>query len=94
MNNYNVILRPVITEKTAGERANTAKFVFEVMRDANKIMIGGNFKQLFGVTPIKVNVTKVVKKTRPSNNSVKRKATKYAVITVPKGVKVDLTVLK
>ena len=54
---YDVILRPVITEKSMAESA-LKKYVFEVAPSANKIEIKQAIVEIFGVKVKSVNTVK------------------------------------
>ena len=54
---YDVIRRPVITEKSMAESAEK-KYVFEVAPSANKIEIKQAISQIFGVKVKSVNTVK------------------------------------
>lgn len=57
--NYNdIITRPVLSEKSTDLSQNN-KYVFRVSRTANKHVIKKAIKEIFNVTPVKVNVMKV-----------------------------------
>jgi large subunit ribosomal protein L23 len=49
MNNYEVIVRPIVTEKAVGAKETTPTLVFEVNRDANKTEIRQAVEKLFKV---------------------------------------------
>lgn len=51
---YDIIKKPVITEKTELLRRNFNKFTFEVDRSANKIEIRNAVERLFSVTVVEV----------------------------------------
>ncbi len=51
---YDIIKRPVITEKSMAA-ATEKKYTFEVARDANKIEIARACEEIFGVKVAKVN---------------------------------------
>jgi len=63
MNANDIIIRPVISEKST-ELMESRKYVFQVSRDANKLMIASAMKQLFNVTPEKVNIINMRGKNR------------------------------
>lgn len=46
---HHVIIRPVVTEKTADQQADNNQYVFEVARAANKIEIRNAVEMIFGV---------------------------------------------
>ena len=50
---YDIILRPIISEQST-EHVDIKKYVFEVMRDANKIEIKKAVEEIFGVEVDKV----------------------------------------
>ena len=58
MKHYDIIRKPVLSEKSYSEIANK-KYVFEVAVDANKIEIKEAVEKAFGVTVEKVNTVNV-----------------------------------
>ena len=58
---YDIIKRPVITEKSMQDVENKV-YVFEVAKDANKIEIGRAVEEIFGVKVAKVNTINVLGK--------------------------------
>jgi large subunit ribosomal protein L23 len=58
MNYDDIIIRPVLSEKST-DLAQANKYVFRVPRKANKNNIAKAIKQIFNVTPVKINVMKV-----------------------------------
>ena len=46
---YNVLKRPVVTEKTSESRESANQYAFEVAVDANKIQIRKAVEEIFGV---------------------------------------------
>jgi large subunit ribosomal protein L23 len=59
-----IILRPIVTEKTADAKASTNTVCFQVARDANKIEIKNAVEGLFGVKVIEVRVLNMTGKQR------------------------------
>ena len=55
---YDIIIRPVITEKSM-EAVADKKYVFEVAKDANKVEIRKAIEQIFGVKVLSVNTINV-----------------------------------
>ena len=87
-----IILAPVVTEKTAGITADGNKVVFKVAKDANKVQIRQAVEEAFNVKVSNVNTINV----RPKKNWVGRytgatKAYKKAIITLAEGSKLDLS---
>ena len=64
MNQYDVVLRPIVTEKTSLLKEGGNQYVFEVARGANKIEIAKAVEQLFKVQVISVRVMNMEGKTR------------------------------
>jgi len=90
MNANDIILRPVISEKTT-ELMGINKYVFRVSMKANKLMVAHAIKQLFGVDPEKVNVLTVRGKDRRLRyRTGKKSAWKKAIITLKPGQKIEL----
>ena len=57
-NVYDIIVRPIITERSMADVANK-KYVFEVAKNATKVEIRKAVEEIFGVTVIKVTTTTV-----------------------------------
>jgi len=90
MNANDIIIRPVISEKST-EFMESRKYVFQVSRDANKLMIARAVKELFGVTPEKVNVINMRGKNRRLRYRMgKRAAWKKAIVTLSLGDKIEI----
>ena len=62
-NVYDIIIRPIITERSMVDVANK-KYVFEVAKDAGKVEIKNAVETAFGVKVAKVNTLNV--SVRPS----------------------------
>lgn len=94
MNVYDVIRRPVVTEKAVRGQA-LGKYVFEVDRKANKPLIRLALKQLFGVHATEIRTTLVHGKTRRAARARGRVSRtsdwKKAIVTLAKGEKIELT---
>jgi len=58
MNSYDIIIRPIITERAMSAVADK-KYVFEVAKDAGKIEIKKAVEEIFGVKVAKVNTINV-----------------------------------
>ncbi len=85
---YDIILAPVLTEKTYRQQEVANKYVFKVHNDANKNDISAAIQYIYKVTPLKVNVVNTVFKGRERRKLVKR-AFKKAVITLGKDQKIE-----
>lgn len=90
MNLYEVLRRPVITEKNTG-LMDQNKYVFEARRDANKSQIKAAVEKAFGVTVTSVNVITVPAKPRGFGRMKgQRSAWKKAVVTLKPGDKIEI----
>ncbi len=56
MNEYDIILRPIITEKSTLQKETGNQYVFEVHRSANKIEIKKAVERLFKVKVLSVQI--------------------------------------
>ena len=87
-----IILAPVVTEKTAGITADGNKVVFNVAKDANKVQIKQAVEEAFNVKVSNVNTINVrPKKKRVGRYTGATKAYKKAIITLAEGSKLDLS---
>lgn len=86
MNIYEVIRRPMATEKTYGMR-DEGKYVFEIHDDATKIEVKQAVEALFEVTVEQVNVLSVPAKRRRAGRRwiVSRPAQRKAVVKLAEG---------
>lgn len=88
---YDVIRKPVITEKATMASENGA-VVFEVAIDANKPQIKEAVESLFGVKVKAVNTTITKGKAKRFRGTLgKRKDVKKAYVTLEEGNTIDVT---
>jgi large subunit ribosomal protein L23 len=88
---YDVIRKPIITEKATMASENGA-VVFEVAMDANKPMIKDAVESLFGVKVKSVNTTITKGKVKRFRGQLgKRKDVKKAYVTLEEGNTIDVT---
>jgi large subunit ribosomal protein L23 len=86
----NIIIEPVLTEKTNILREEN-QYVFRVDPRANKIQIMNAVRDLFEVHPIRCNVIKVKPKPKRVRYRLGKTASwKKAVITLPANEKIAL----
>lgn len=86
----NVVINPLITEKSA-RLASEDKYIFAVDPRSNQIEIKSAISNMYGIIPVKVNVLNVKgKKVRFGRRKGKRKDWKKAIVTLPKGKKIDV----
>ena len=90
MNIYEVIKKPLITEKTTTEKDARNIIAFVVHRDANKIEIKESVEKLFKVEVTAVKTATVAGKVKRVGKKVgKRCNWKKAYVTLKKGSSVD-----
>lgn len=85
MNVYQVLLRPIVTEKSMGLREDS-KYTFEVARKANKRQIQEAVEKIFDVNVVEVRTMVVKGKIRRWGRSFYRTSDwKKAVVTLAEG---------
>ena len=90
--NYrDIILAPVITEKSARISEKGDKIVFKVRNDANKVQIKQAIERIFNVKVVKVNTINV----KPKYKRVGRYAGttsryKKAIVTLAEGSQIEI----
>ncbi len=91
---YDVIRRPVITEKTTGMVDNDNKYVFEVARKANKLQVKEAVEVIFELEGkvLKVNTMNMPAKRgrRGRNQYIRSRQWKKAIVTLEEGVSIEL----
>ena len=84
---YDVILKPVITEKSMDDAA-MRKYTFKVAEDANKTEVKLALEEIFGIEIEKVNIMNVKGKLKRMGRSVGRTPdSKKAIVTLKEGSK-------
>jgi large subunit ribosomal protein L23 len=91
---YDVLRRPLLTEKSSHQFAKLGQYAFEVSSDATKSMIKDAVEVLFDVTVERVNVMNVpAKRTRRARSrrlAVRRSGYKKAIVTLAPGDRIDV----
>lgn len=88
---YNILKRPLVTEKSSALKAEANKVVFEVARDANKIEIRQAVEGLFEVKVENVQTMVVRGKPKRVGRSIGRRQNwKKAVVTLAEGADLDV----
>lgn len=91
---YDVLRRPIITEKSNYQAGQLNQYVFEVDSKATKAQIREAVEILFDVPVERVNITNVpAKRTRRARSrqlKVRRPGFKKAIVTLPPGVSIDI----
>ncbi len=90
MNSHDVIIRPLMTEKSTFLREEENKVCFVVRRDANRKTIHQAVEETLKVKVKSVNVLNMIGKTKRLNRFTGKRADwKKAIVTLEKGEKID-----
>ena len=91
---YDILRRPIITEKSNYQAGDLNQYVFEVSIDATKQMVKEAIETVFDVDVARVNIINVpAKRSRRWRNrrvKVRRSAYKKAIITLKPGETIDV----
>jgi large subunit ribosomal protein L23 len=91
---YDVLRRPLVTEKSNFQSTKLNQFTFEVPVSVNKAQIKEAVETLFEVSVVRVNVINLpAKRTRRARSRqlrVRRSAMKKAVVTLAEGQSIDV----
>ena len=93
MHKYDVLLRPVTTEKTDRLLESDNQVFFEVARQSNKRQIHEAVESIFGVTVMKVNtLNRKGKRMRNRRTGVmsRKASSKRAMVTLADGDSIEL----
>ena len=90
-----IIIRPLVTEKSVTNAQSMNKYTFEVRPDANKIEIRDAINEIFKVTVVDVNTMNMKGKPRTRQDKRGRhqghtKDWKKAIVTLKQGEKIEL----
>ncbi len=90
MNDYQVLIRPLITEKNTNLMMFN-KYSFEVAREANKYQIKRAVEKIFNVSVVSVHTINVRGKLRRrGRQSGYQRDWKKAIVTLSEGDRIDL----
>jgi len=91
---YDILRRPIVSEKSNFQSSKLHQYVFEVMRAATKAQIKEAIEALFDVSVQRVNVLQVPAKRSRRGRSrqlrIRRSAVKKAVVTLAEGQSIDV----
>jgi len=91
---YDVLRRPLVTEKTNYQSSKLKQYTFEVAVSANKTQIKDAVETLFEVSVERVNVIilppKRTRRARSRRLRVRRSAMKKAIVTLAEGQSIDV----
>ena len=90
-NVYDIIIRPIITERSMVDVANK-KYVFEVAKDAGKVEIKNAVETAFGVKVAKVNTLNMQGKEKRTGRypAGRRPSWKKAMVTLAEGETIEI----
>jgi large subunit ribosomal protein L23 len=87
---YEIIKRPVITEKTGNQKETSNQVSFEVDRRANRVEVRRAVEEVFKIKVAKVRTLQVKGKTKRRGRILgKRKDWKKAIVTLMPGERID-----
>ena len=90
MNQYDIIKRPVVTEKTSIQKEEFNQVTFEVDRRANRVEIARAIEKIFNVKVQNTRTAHVKGKIKRRGKILgKRKDWKKAVVTLMPGERID-----
>ena len=90
MINYEIIRRPLITEKTSIQKENYNQVTFEVDRRANRVEIRRAIEKIFKVNVRSVKTIQVKGKAKRRGRILgKRRDWKKAIVTLVPGERID-----
>jgi large subunit ribosomal protein L23 len=90
MNTYDIIKRPLITEKTSIQKENYNQITFEVDRKANRVEIKRAIENIFNVNVATVKTMQIKGKTKQRGRIVgKRRDWKKAIVKLMPGERID-----
>ena len=90
MNLYNVIKRPLLTEKTTWHHEFSNQVIFQVQKHANKLQIKESIEKAFNVTVLQVQTINVKGKPKKLGRYLgKRSDWKKAIVTLKEGDKIE-----
>jgi large subunit ribosomal protein L23 len=93
-NIYDVLRRPIVTEKSNFQNSNLHQYTFEVTSNATKGLVKDAVETLFDVSVVRVNMINVSpKRTRRWKSRrlmVRRSGYKKAIITLALGDTIDM----
>ncbi len=90
MSQYDIIKRPLVTEKSNIQKETDNQLTFEVDRRANRIEIRRAIEQIFNVKVASVRTMQVTGKVKRRGRTLgKRRDWKKAIVTLRPGERID-----
>lgn len=91
--NQVIVLKPIITEKSLAAQQLQDRYAFWVPTNSTKNQIKTSFVSVFGIKPLSINTVTLKGKTKTNwktRQEIKKPDRKKALITLPKGTKIEL----
>ncbi|MCW1949449.1 MAG: 50S ribosomal protein L23 [Candidatus Shapirobacteria bacterium] len=88
-----IILKPIITEKALAAQQLQDKYAFWVAPQVSKNQIAVSFQTVFGIKPISIQTLTLKGKFKTNwktRKTAQKSDRKKAIITLPKGTKLEL----
>lgn len=90
MSQFDIIKRPLVTEKSNIQKETANQLTFEVDRQANRIEIRRAIEQIFNVKVASVRTMQVTGKVKRRGRTLgKRRDWKKAIVTLRPGERID-----
>ena len=90
-NPRDIIVRPIVTEKTIAMQDQDNKVTFEVKKGANKVEVRQAIEEIFNVKVEKVNIVNTKPKTkRMGRYEGKTSAVRKAIVKLAEGSNIDI----
>jgi large subunit ribosomal protein L23 len=87
---YDIIIRPVVTEKTSIQKEEANQVTFEVDRKANRIEVGRAVERIFNVKVVNVRTMQIRGKFKRRGRVLgKRRDWKKAIVTLRPGDRIE-----
>ncbi|RLC68179.1 MAG: 50S ribosomal protein L23 [Chloroflexi bacterium] len=90
MNPYEIIIRPVDTEKTRYQASELDQYAFEVHPGANKIEVKQAIEAIYDVDVVKVNTMIMPAKIGGRRRTMRHSPWKKALVTIAEGQRLDV----
>jgi len=91
---YDVLRRPIVTEKTNYLNSDLHQYVFEVSTDSTKRLIKDAVETIFDVNVLRVNIVNVpakrTRRVRSRQLKIRRSGYKKAIVTLAAGDTIDM----
>ena len=86
-----VLIKPLLTEKSSIETENTNRYVFKVQPKANKYQIKDAVERMFDVKVVNVKTAVLPGKVKRAGRSIKKSSSwKKAYVKIQDGQKIEL----